>query len=65
MKKWNRKVKIKNKIFEVIEHTDKECENPRRDGKYLAPRSHGFVCLYRNGIYEEWCGVFFAERHII
>ena len=65
MKKWNKKVKIRNKIFEVIEHTDEECESPKNDGKYLAPRSHGFVCLYENGIYKEWCGIFFAERHII
>lgn len=65
MKKWNKKVLIDGEKYQVIEHTDKECEKPRKDGMYLAPRSHGFVCLYQRGKYKKWCGVCFAERNII
>lgn len=65
MKRWKQKIKIKDVEYEVREHTDKECGKKRSDGKHLAPLSHGFVCLYKDGIYEQWCGVAFAERHKI
>lgn len=64
MKIWKDKVKIDGKIYTVKEHTDKECEKPRSDGKYLAPISHGFVCLYQD-VYEKWCGVDYAKKRII
>lgn len=66
MKTWKQKANIpKFGICTVVEHTDKECEQPRTDGQYLAPFDHGFVCLYKNGKYVGWCGSFYAERHII
>ena len=65
MKKWKSKVKINNKIFTVIEHTDKECEKRRKDKKFLAPISNGFVCLYRGKTYVQWCGVNFARQQVI
>lgn len=64
MKKWKDKVKIDNQIFTVVEHTDKECEKPRKDEKFLAPKSNGFVCLYIGKTYEQWCGVNFARENI-
>lgn len=65
MKKWSRQVKIKGQIYDVVEHTDKECEKPRTDGQVLAPFSHGFVCLYQGGQYKLWCGSAYAEKHLI
>jgi hypothetical protein len=65
MKIWKHKVLIDNQKFDVVEHTDKECERPRTDGTHLAPISHGFVCLYQKGKYKQWCGVNFAEKRII
>jgi len=65
MKKWKQQVKVRGEVFDVIEHTDKECERPRRDGLHLAPRSHGFVCLYQNGQYKRWCGCDYASKRII
>lgn len=62
MKKWKSQIKIGKEIYDVIEHTDKECEKPRNDGKFLAPIDHGFVCLYQNGIYEMWCGSEYAKK---
>lgn len=65
MRKWKQQVKINNNIFSVIEHTDKECNKARKDGKILAPVSHGFVCLYRDNVYEKWCGTSYAKEHLI
>ena len=65
MKKWPHKVKIDNLIYQVREHTDEECQKPRKDGLSLAPISHGFVCLYLNNKYVKWCGSFYAEKRII
>jgi hypothetical protein len=65
MKKWKEQVKIKGQIYNVVEHTDTECETPRSDGLTLAPISHGFVCLYQNKKYKKWCGVFYAEERKI
>lgn len=66
MKVWKRKIKLKGKIYTVKEHTDKECEEPRTDGQFLAPISHGFVCLYdESDNYKLWCGERYAENHII
>jgi hypothetical protein len=63
MRKWGNQVKIsKFGICDVVEHTDSECNRPRTDGQYLAPASHGFVCLYRNGKYLGWCGGHYAEK---
>lgn len=65
MKKWSKRVKVKGIVCQVVEHTDEECQKPRKDGQHLAPISHGFVCLYRNNKYEKWCGQFYAEKRII
>ena len=65
MRKWKKAVKIKGQIYEVREHTDKECEKTRTDNQFLAPISHGFVCLYQDGKYKRWCGVRYAEKRII
>lgn len=64
MKKWDKKVLIEGQEYDVVEHTDEECSEPRRDGQFLAPISHGFVCLYQNGVYKMWCGTFYAEDHL-
>lgn len=62
MKTWKQKALIGGVEYTVIEHTDKECEKPRKDGQFLAPISCGFVCLYLNGEYKKWCGVDYAKK---
>lgn len=34
MVKWKNKIKIKEGVFDVVEHTDKECEKPRLPHEY-------------------------------
>ena len=65
MKKWKHQIKVGTELFDVVEHTDKECNEPRTDGYHLAPFSHGFVCLYQNGIYKMFCGVANAKDRIV
>lgn len=65
MKKWPNKIRIRTKLYDVVEHTDKEVNKPRNDGQFLAPISCGFVCLYLNGKYTKWCGVNYAKKRII
>ena len=62
MKTWKQKALIDGIEYTVVEHTDKECEKSRKDGQFLAPISHGFVCLYLNGEYKKWCGVDYAGK---
>ena len=66
MKIWPVLVKIpKWGLCEVRETTDREtvCAYAKRIP--CAPRSHGFVNLFRDGIFYGWCGVAYARRRIV
>lgn len=65
MKKWKKQALIDDELYDVVEHTDNECEKPKKDNKHLAPASHGFVCLYQNKVYQKWCGIEYARRRIV
>ncbi len=60
MKIWKEKCFIpKYGICEVREASDKEAKNK------IAPFSHGFVNLYQNNKWIDFCGVFYAKDRII
>ena len=67
MKIWKRKIKDnKFGICIVKEMTDKEVVRANSKGINYAPRSHGFVNLFNeNDRFIAWCGVFYAEEHMI
>ena len=62
MKAWKCKIyDEKFGICTVKEASDDEC---MENNKY-APISHGFVNLFKNGKFIDWCGVNFASDRII
>jgi len=66
MKTWKEKVNIpKFGICTVKEAENNECGWFNKYHGYIAPIDHGFVNLYHGDKWVGWCGVIFAERHII
>jgi hypothetical protein len=49
-------------ICEVRETTDRETSIANKRGLNYAPRSNGFVNLFRDGKFVGWCGVNFAFK---
>ena len=60
MKTW--KEKVNDPRFGIC--TVKEADNTECTSQ-IAPIDHGFVNLYHGDKWVGWCGVIFAERHII
>jgi len=66
MRKWKQQISTKKYgVCNVVEHTDRECSSSRNKGVHLAPSSHGFVNLYKDGKFVAWCGIFYAEKHLV
>jgi len=60
MKTWKNKIDVpKFGICTVKEANDEEANYG------VAPFSHGFVNLYKNGKKVGWCGTLYAKSHII
>jgi hypothetical protein len=66
MRIWSQKIKDPQfGVCEVREMTDREVCNANKKNINWAPKSHGFVNLFKNGKFIAWCGCLYAEEHII
>ena len=51
--------KLPNGLYDVLEADDNECKGN------IAPRSHGFVNLFKHEEFVGWCGVAWAKKRLV